>query len=276
MKPLNQFRYIKDNASNQFTLLNAKMSDFSYSKHAQEEYSIGVTLKGRQDFFCQNAFHKSPAGGVIVFNPEEVHDGQSGIGEHLEYVMLYVHPEAFQPLFQALGQPKLTVPRVKSALLADPALARYVLLLKQMISNHHSSAIESEQVLFNIAHSLLGHSGHAVNTFDFSPRKDSLLIRAKDYIWANLAEDLSIDAIAAAANMSKYHFIRLFNQQFGLTPYQYVINCRVNLARQYIELGFTASHVALDAGFADNSNLNRHFKRVFGITTKQYQRQLSL
>lgn len=276
MKPLNQFRYIKDNASNQFTLLNAKMSDFSYSKHAHEEYSIGVTLKGRQDFFCQNAFHKSPAGGVIVFNPEEVHDGQSGIGEHLEYVMLYVHPEAFQPLFQALGQPKLTVPRVKSALLADPALARYVLLLKQMISNHHSSAIESEQVLFNIAHSLLGHSGHAVNTFDFSPRKDSLLIRAKDYIWANLAEDLSIDAIAAAANMSKYHFIRLFNQQFGLTPYQYVINCRVNLARQYIELGFTASHVALDAGFADNSHLNRHFKRVFGITTKQYQRQLSL
>ena len=276
MKQLNQFRYIKDNAANQFTLLDAKISDFSYSKHAHEEYSIGVTLKGRQDFFCQNAFHRSPAGGVIVFNPEEVHDGQSGIGEHLEYVMLYVHPDAFQPLFQGLGQQRLTVPRVKSALLADTTLARYVLLLKQMISSHQSNAIESEQVLFNIAYSLLRHSGQTVDTFAVSSRKDTLLLRAKDYILANIADDLSIDAIAASANMSKYHFIRLFNQQFGLTPYQYVINCRVNLARQYIELGFTASHVALDAGFADSSHLNRHFKRVFGITTKQYQRQLSL
>lgn len=276
MKQLNQFRYIKDNAANQFTLLDAKISDFSYSKHAHEEYSIGVTLKGRQDFFCQNAFHRSPAGGVIVFNPEEVHDGQSGIGEHLEYVMLYVHPDAFQPLFQGLGQQRLTVPRVKSALLADTTLARYVLLLKQMISSHQSNAIESEQVLFNIAYSLLRHSGHTVDTFAVSSRKDTLLLRAKDYILANIADDLSIEAIAASANMSKYHFIRLFNHQFGLTPYQYVINCRVNLARQYIELGFTASHVALDTGFADSSHLNRHFKRVFGITTKQYQRQLSL
>ncbi|MEN6669254.1 AraC family transcriptional regulator [Psychrobacter sp. B38] len=276
MKQLNQFRYIKDNASNQFTLLDAKMSDFSYSKHAHEEYSIGVTLKGRQDFFCQNAFHRSPAGGVIVFSPDEVHDGHSGIGEQLEYVMLYVHPNELQPLFQALGHQTNETPRLKSTLLADAALARYVLLLKQMISYHQSSAIETEQVLFNIAHSLLRHSGRTVDTFNLSSRKDSLLIRAKDYIWANLAEDLSIDAIAAAANMSKYHFIRLFNQQFGLTPYQYVINCRVNLARQYIELGFAASRVALDAGFSDNSHLNRHFKRVFGITIKQYQRQLSL
>ncbi|MGP4863736.1 helix-turn-helix domain-containing protein [Psychrobacter sp. T6-5] len=276
MTQLNQFRYIKDNAFNQFTLLDAKMSDFSYSKHAHEEYSIGVTLKGRQDFFCQNAFHRSPAGGVIVFSPEEVHDGHSGIGEHLEYVMLYVHPNEFQPLFQALGHQTNEAPRIKNALVTDAVLARYVLLLKQMTSHNQLSAIETEQVLFNIAHSLLRHSGRMVDTFEVSSRKDSLLLRAKDYIWANLADDLSIDAIAAAANMSKYHFIRLFNQQFGLTPYQYVINCRVNLARQYIELGFAASRVALDAGFSDNSHLNRHFKRVFGITIKQYQRQLYL
>ncbi|MGS0496646.1 helix-turn-helix domain-containing protein [Pseudoalteromonas mariniglutinosa] len=54
-----------------------------------------------------------------------------------------------------------------------------------------------------------------------------------------------------------------------------MLNCRIIQARKYIESGLSTSRVALDAGFADNSHLNRHFKRVFGLTSTQYQRQLS-
>ncbi|WP_080571544.1 helix-turn-helix domain-containing protein [Pseudoalteromonas mariniglutinosa] len=57
--------------------------------------------------------------------------------------------------------------------------------------------------------------------------------------------------------------------------HQYVLNCRIIQARKYIESGLSTSRAALDAGFADNSHLNRHFKRVFGLTSTQYQRQLS-
>nr|WP_275138692.1 AraC family transcriptional regulator [Vibrio furnissii] len=74
--------------------------------------------------------------------------------------------------------------------------------------------------------------------------------------------------------MSKFHFIRLFNEQFGMTPHQFVLNCRVNRAKQALEVGDKASDVAIDLGFADVSHLNRKFKRVFGITPHQYQRQL--
>ncbi|WP_374991024.1 helix-turn-helix domain-containing protein [Pseudoalteromonas haloplanktis] len=54
-----------------------------------------------------------------------------------------------------------------------------------------------------------------------------------------------------------------------------MLNCRITQARKYIESGLSTSRVALDAGFADNSHLNRHFKRIFGLTPTQYQRQLS-
>lgn len=80
--------------------------------------------------------------------------------------------------------------------------------------------------------------------------------------------------MAQAAAMSKYHFIRLFHRQFGITPHQYVLNCRINAARKYLETGLPSSHVAQLSGFADNSHLNRHFKRTFGMTPKQYQLQL--
>lgn len=273
---MNQFQYSNDKTLNQFTLLDAKMTDFSYSKHAHEEYSLGVTLQGRQDFFSQRAFHKSPTGGVIVFNPEDVHDGHSGLTEHLEYVMLYVHPSEFEPMFKALGYTKNAAPRVASPLLNNPVLAQQILALKRLTNNGNYTRIDGEAALFNIAHSIIKQTGCAIAALSISSKKDTLLLKAKDYIMANLANDISIDEIAAAATLSKYHFIRLFNQQFGITPHQYVLNCRINQARKYIESGFNVSRVALDTGFADNSHLNRHFKRVFGLTPKQYQLQLSL
>ena len=85
---------------------------------------------------------------------------------------------------------------------------------------------------------------------------------------------LSIDNIAEVATMSKFHFIRQFRLQFGITPHQYVLSCRVNLARKLIESGRPLNQTAFDAGFADDSHLNRHFKRIYGVTPKRFQKQL--
>lgn len=257
------------------TTLEATMSDFSYTKHAHEEYSLGVTLKGRQDFFCQNAFHKSPAGGVLLFNPEDVHDGHSGVSESLEYVMLYIHPNELKPLFQALGYRKEATLRVDRPLLNDPMLRHQILAMHQLVSESNHSTIEFESGLFHIAHSLVRKAGKLNHDFHTPlSKKDSLLTRAKDFIIDHIDQDISIDDVAQAAAMSKYHFIRLFHRQFGITPHQYVLNCRINAARKYLETGLPSSHVAQLSGFADNSHLNRHFKRTFGMTPKQYQLQL--
>ncbi|MAY42245.1 MAG: hypothetical protein CMI05_08060 [Oceanospirillaceae bacterium] len=88
----NQFQYIKSQHLDQVTVLQAEMNDFSYGKHAHDEYSFGVTLSGRQDFFASREFHRSHPGNVIIFNPDEVHEGHSGVDDVLQYRMLYVHP----------------------------------------------------------------------------------------------------------------------------------------------------------------------------------------
>ncbi len=257
------------------TALDATMSDFSYAKHAHEEYSLGVTLKGRQDFFCQGAFHKSPAGGVLLFNPEDVHDGHSGVAETLEYVMLYIHPDEFKPLFQALGYNHNATLRLNAPLMDDPILKHQILSLRHLIDQPTHSTIEFESGLFNIAQSLVTKAGK-IDASYHSPltRKDRLLCQAKEYINDNLEQDISINDIAESASMSKYHFIRLFHRQFGITPHQYVLNSRINSARKWLEKGLSSSQVAQQSGFADISHLNRHFKRSFGMTPKQYQRQL--
>jgi len=71
--------------------------------------------------------------------------------------------------------------------------------------------------------------------------------------------------------MSVYHFIRLFRESTGKSPYQYVIDARVRKAKELLATRkSTIAEVAYEVGFVDQSHLTRHFKRAFGITPNTF------
>jgi AraC family transcriptional regulator len=92
------------------------------------------------------------------------------------------------------------------------------------------------------------------------------LVRAVEYIQDQLETDLTVSGIAQAVYMSPYHFARLFKESTGQSPYQYVVEARVKKAKDLLTTGkFTISEAAYHVGFADQSHLTRHFKRIFGL-----------
>ena len=218
---------------------------------------------------------KATAGNVILFNPEDVHDGCAGNASVLEYDMLYIPSEKLIPLMQALGLYNPNRFRLKEAVFSDELLRQQVLQLSKLISSPACSYIDQESGLIQLAESLVRIGGGLRPVETKTKRTDTLLLKAKDYIHSNLRQDISVDDISLAANISKFHFIRMFREQFGITPHQYVLNCRINQARLELEKGTKATTVAQELGFSDNSHLNRKFKRIFGMTPRQYQRQFS-
>jgi AraC family transcriptional regulator len=71
--------------------------------------------------------------------------------------------------------------------------------------------------------------------------------------------------------MSVYHFIRLFRESTGKSPYQNVIDARVRKAKELLATRkLTIAEVAYEVGFVDQSHLTRHFKRAFGITPSAF------
>lgn len=269
-----QFQYLPSQHIYGLSAFSAYMKEFSYDKHAHEEYSIGVTCQGRQDFFSNGVFHKSNAGNVIFFNPDQVHDGCSGADSALKYEMLYIPNTTLMNMMKSLGQISKDQARLKLSLFHDETLRNQVLNLNKMMRESTLSALEEESELLSIAQSVIRLGGGSLTRNQHHSRKDTLLLRAKDYILSNLHQKITVDDISQTANMSKYHFIRLFNEQFGMTPHQYVLNCRINSAKQALKVGIKASDVAVNLGFADVSHLNRKFKKNFGITPHQYQQQL--
>jgi AraC family transcriptional regulator len=98
------------------------------------------------------------------------------------------------------------------------------------------------------------------------------LQQAIDYIQANLDQKLSLEAIAQHLNMSVYHFCDLFKQSIGIAPYKYVLQQRVERAKLLLKDEERAIvDIALDCGFANQTHLNKHFRKLTGTTPKAYR-----
>ena len=269
----NHFEFVNANSDKSTMVLHATMSDFSYVKHAHEELTLAVTTCGIQEFYCKGSWFRSHPGEIILLNPGDVHNGNPGNNDILKYTMLYLDTEDFYPLMWSATGSQHRQFRIAQNHFKDPALQSLILGLSNIVGGRNCFAVEFDHCRYKIARHLALRMCMA--TLDsWKKEKDKLLLKAKEYIHDNVTEDISIDELSQIVNISKYHFIRMFRNQFGLTPHQYILNLKVNQARISLETEAFPSEVAQHFGFFDVSHLNRHFKRVVGLTPKQYQQQL--
>ena len=79
--------------------------------------------------------------------------------------------------------------------------------------------------------------------------------------------------MAAVARLSPYHFTRQFKASTGLPPHQYFILRRIERAKQFLQgVGdLPLAEVAAQAGFSDQIQFSRHFKRLVGVTPGQFR-----
>jgi AraC-like DNA-binding protein len=103
---------------------------------------------------------------------------------------------------------------------------------------------------------------------DPTPRPAHLKV-ARDLLDACPAK-VTLGELATLAGLSPFHFLRSFRRATGLPPHAYLIQVRVRKARSLLLRGSSAGEAALTAGFADQSHLNRHFKRFTGVTPCVY------
>jgi AraC-like DNA-binding protein len=97
--------------------------------------------------------------------------------------------------------------------------------------------------------------------------------RATEYLREHLADAIVLDDIALIAGMDKFHLCRAFRTQIGMPPHAYLTHLRVARAKQLLESGARASDVAPLVGFYDQSQLNRHFRRIMGTTPARHANQ---
>jgi AraC family transcriptional regulator len=191
----------------------------------------------------------------------------------VEFSVIAICPTLLDQATQDLNQGEVElIPQVS---IDDPVIQQLALALKFEIQTGCLSGRLYGELLGTALASRLA-ANYAVRKpsigFKVNGLPQSQLRQVMDYIKANLTENLSILDLATLIRMSESHFSRSFKQSMGLSPYQYLIQQRVERAKQLLKKRSIAiSTIALDCGFANQTHLTKVFRQMTGMTPKAYQ-----
>ncbi|WP_020649906.1 helix-turn-helix domain-containing protein [Solimonas variicoloris] len=189
-------------------------------------------------------------------------------------MMLEIHPA----VLDELAPGRVVYPNRGELLIAEDATLRHSILALQ-----HSLALSTPDDGLFAGHIARAVAWHYLRRYcstrvaDDDRRKltPAQLKRALELIDARLADKLALDELAELLDLSVATFCRRFKHSVGLPPYQYVLRTRIERAKaQLARHERSLSEIAQALGFYDQSQFSNAFRRIVGISPREYRRRL--
>lgn len=261
---------MKRDAATGLEVVSARFHGHAYDMHLHDEWLVGVTRHGVQDFFCRGQRRQSTPGRVILIEPGERHDGQAVRDDGFSYCMLYL-PQAW--IREQVGGDDSRF-GVRRTLTDDPLLADSLLSTCAAVFEA-APRLTVEAGRDAVTRRLRAHFGVAPPETASGPRRrgNGPAERAMDYLRAHFADDIGMaEVVAAAGAADRFQLARGFRARFGTSPHACQVQLRLAEARRLLRAQMPPAEAACLSGFADQSHMGRWFRRAYGVTPATYRR----
>lgn len=260
---------ISQDAFTGIELVHAHFEGYAYDPHMHSSYLIGVTEFGRQQFNCRKKEINSYKDHVFMLEPEELHDGNAPDPLGFTYKMLHIDPQWLKQSYEDLFSNPFEL-SIQSTLLSDPQLAKHIHLTYDILNSQESQLLKDSN-LDLLLEKLVDkkYLYHRENSIQALP---NIAFKLKSILHDHIHEELNLKTLADLVEVDRFFIHRVFKQNFNCSPHQYLIQLRLNKAKELLKKGLSASNVASYLCFSDQSHLGRWFKRCYGITLHQYQK----
>lgn len=255
----------------------ACQSRICYKSHSHPTFSIGAVDCGISRFNSYFASEEQIQTGSVVIIPAEVEHACNPLeNQAWSYQMMHLDAHWVTQLFSELVKDieqlyPHHLPLLKPQILTNPHIYQAFTQLNQLLFDPTISILFKQQQLIEVLSEIL------LPNFEFT------LLKQSDYFQKHLGamiddmnhskQMLSLEDLSQSLGISRYAIIRLFKNNFGLTPHAYQLNQKINIARKRLKSGEAIIQVAHDLGFTDQSHFHHVFKSHTGITPKQFQAQ---
>jgi AraC family chemosensory pili system transcriptional regulator ChpD len=236
----------------------------TFARHSHDECVIGVNLVGEEKVWLDRREFDAGPGSITLYNPGQIQGGGAADGAPWQFVSLYI---TAAQLAADLGLAHVEFER---SLCFQPGLAqRLAAAVKGALSGDALVRELNEDALVLLLGEVVGVSG--VRLPGAAKTGTNLISRAQELLAAQLHQSTPLEQLGDELGLSKFHLLRSFQKETGLSPRQWAMQLRTCRAKGLLRNGASASEVAHDLGFADQSHLNRHFRAAYGITPGRYQ-----
>jgi len=241
----------------------ASLSTACYHMHSHDEFSFGVIDSGIADYHNLNKRNRIGSGDTVTINPADIHSCNPMFGDW-SYRMLFVNTDWIGQLqSEMLGIDNIDYLPFSDVLNRSPlAYQQFKCLFASMLGEPNPLIAESLLIQYLQQYFLVKKP----------IKNDSVnILRVKELISDQLNINHSLNDLARESGLSRYHLIRCFKNSYGLSPHAYQLDERIKHAKTLLKAGCSLIETSHLLGFADQSHLQRNFKKRLAVTPKQYQ-----
>jgi AraC-like DNA-binding protein len=230
---------------------------------------VAVTEHGGSVVKSRGQVEQATPATLFVFNPAEPHAGWMGGSERWQYRAIYLTRGALDRMAEGLGIDE--VPYFTRNTFHDRDLIEAFLAMHCALEEGRD-AFRERELLIGAFGRLFQRHGSGRDRIKVPPNDRLLLARVIERMQAEYATNLRLEDLAADVGLTTFQIIGLFKRTVGLTPHAYLTQVRLNMACRQLRHAPVLADVAPAVGFYDQSALNKHFKRCYGITPLQFAR----
>ncbi|GIF07960.1 AraC family transcriptional regulator [Actinoplanes siamensis] len=238
-------------------VLHASFGSHAYPMHAHDAWTLLLVDNGAVRYDLDR--HERGAYGrlVTLLPPKVPHNGAAADGHGFRKRVLYLEPAQLPD--------RLIGAAVDEPALLDPGLHRMISTVHRLIRSPGDEPAADDLLAVSLERLRTRLADHQA-----PPPHPGAARNLRDLLESHLVGGLSLRAASGELHFTPAHLVRSFRREYGMTPHQYVISRRVDLARRLILSGHPLSAVAVRSGFYDQPHLVRHFKRILGVVPSRF------
>jgi AraC-like DNA-binding protein len=269
LDPHNSTQYWWDRHLSGLSLLHADFTTHEYPPHTHEALVVAITEQGGSVVKSRGQVEQATPATLFVFNPAEPHAGWMGWSQRWQYRSMYLTRGALDRVAEGLGIEE--VPYFTRNTFSDRDLIEAFLAMHCALEEGRDVFRERELLIGTFGRLFQRH-GSGRDRIKVPPTDRLLLARVTERMRAEHGANLRLEDLAADVGLTTFQLIGLFKRTVGLTPHAYLTQIRLNMACRHLRHAPVLADVAAAVGFYDQSALNKHFKRCYGITPLQFAR----
>lgn len=265
MNPSNDIRiqHLGKAAAGAIRLSTTEYRDHQFGKHFHSHYTILLVEEGCNEGFTENQSYQVEPRQVLIINPGELHAGNSYDHQYLRFRSLRITETWLKRLY-ADNDIEISGDVVfKTQPITDALLVQQLNTLSQGLTQQ-SDTLAVEVDYTTLLFTLLQRYSNRKKASLSKQVNTPALLRAKRFIRDNYKEHINLQDIAAYAHLSRYHLVRQFSKKYGLSPFQYLRNLRIEEAKKLFPGTASLTQIANEVGFFDQSHFIRTFKKIEG------------
>lgn len=242
-----------------------------YPPHFHDTWAVGVVETGLLRLGTARGEWVGGPGTILAFAPGEIHSAEALSENGYRYRMVYPSADLVREI--GVSDSAHTIDRpFRTPVFTDHELAGTLARAHQPLMDGCWDAKAESRLVSALRSLWRTHGGTDAMAEPHHPGDLDTVERARDYLGARLSKQVRLAAVATECGMSSFQLIRVFHRVLGVTPYAYLVQLRVNRARDLLHQGVNVSEVAYSCGFSDQSHLTRVFKKAVGVPPGTYRR----